>query len=64
MTVTSEINPMPIVDDWAVLSDGSIAIVRGQDYHVDFLNADGTIAIGDQDPVRLAALDATKTRSP
>jgi hypothetical protein len=24
-------NPLPIVDEWAVMSDGSIAIVRGQD---------------------------------
>jgi hypothetical protein len=44
MTMTSELNPMPIVDDWAVLSNGSIAIVRGQDYHVDILKADGTLA--------------------
>jgi hypothetical protein len=44
MTATSELNPMPIVDDWAVLSNGSVAIVRGQDYHVDILKADGTLA--------------------
>jgi len=44
MTATSELNPMPIVDDWAVLSTGSIAIVRGQDYHVDILKGDGTVA--------------------
>jgi hypothetical protein len=42
ISVTSEMNPMPIVDDWAVLSDGSIAIVRGRDYHVDWINADGS----------------------
>lgn len=40
--MTSELNPLPVVDEWAVLSDGSIAFVRGRDYHVDFLNADGT----------------------
>ncbi|HEU4720052.1 MAG TPA: hypothetical protein VFS59_01710 [Gemmatimonadaceae bacterium] len=33
-------NPMPEVDDWAVLHDGTIAIVR-KDYHVDFVDADG-----------------------
>jgi len=43
-TMTSELNPMPIVDEWAVLSNGSIAIVRGQDYHVDILKSDGTLA--------------------
>ncbi len=42
VTMTSELNPMPIVDEWAVLSNGSIAIVRGQDYHVEILHADGT----------------------
>ena len=42
MSISSESNPMPIVDDWAVLSDGSIAIVRGRDYHVDWVNADGS----------------------
>lgn len=41
-SVTSETNPLPTVDDWAVLSDGTLAIVRGQDYHVDFVRADGT----------------------
>jgi len=42
MTVTTEINPLQTVDDWAVLADGSIALVRGQDYHVDFIRADGS----------------------
>ena len=42
MRFTSEVNPLPVVDDWAVLSDGSVAFIRGQDYHVDFVNADGT----------------------
>ena len=35
-------NPLPTVDDWAVTSDGAIAIVRGRDYHVDWVNADGS----------------------
>ncbi len=43
MSVTMEMNPLPIVDDWAVLSDGSIAIVRGRDYHIDWINPDGTL---------------------
>jgi hypothetical protein len=38
--VTSVVNPMPVSDDWAVLSDGTIAIVRGRDYRVDFIGAD------------------------
>lgn len=42
MSVTTEINPLQTVDDWAVLADGSIALIRGQDYHVDFIRADGS----------------------
>ena len=33
--------PLATIDDWAVLSDGTIAIVRGNDYKVDFLLPDG-----------------------
>jgi hypothetical protein len=42
MRITTQINPLPVVDDWAVLADGSVAFVRGHDYHLDFVNADGT----------------------
>jgi hypothetical protein len=38
---SSQVNPLPVVDDWAVLSNGSLAVVRGQDYHVDIFGADG-----------------------
>jgi hypothetical protein len=37
-----EVNPMATGDEWAMLSDGSIAIVRWQDYHIDWIDADGT----------------------
>ena len=39
LKVTPDI--LPLVDDWAVCADGSIAIVRGRDYHVDWIGADG-----------------------
>ncbi|MFI5229221.1 MAG: hypothetical protein ACHQWU_09145, partial [Gemmatimonadales bacterium] len=42
-TATSEINPMPLLDDWAVMSDGTVAVVRGQDFHIDWVNADGSM---------------------
>lgn len=41
ITMSSQVNPLPVVDDWAVLADGSVAVVRGQDYHVDIFGADG-----------------------
>jgi len=42
ISITSLINPLPTVDDWTVTSDGAVAFVRGKDYHVDFVNPDGT----------------------
>ena len=39
--MTSEINPLPVVDEWAVTSDGSVALVRGRDYHIDWVGPDG-----------------------
>jgi len=41
ISVTSMVNPLPTVDDWVVTSDGRVAFVRGKDYHVDFVGADG-----------------------
>ena len=35
------VTPLPIVDAWALLPDGRIAVVRGADYHVDWLMLDG-----------------------
>ena len=40
--IQTQTNPLPVIDEWAGLPDGSIAFVRGHDYHVDYLNADGT----------------------
>lgn len=44
MTRTSLINALVAVDDWTMTSDGSIAIVRGHDYHVDWIRLDGSRA--------------------
>ena len=42
-TWTTTLNPsMPVIDEWCVLSDGTVALVRGRDYHVDWIDADGT----------------------
>ncbi|MFN2567399.1 MAG: hypothetical protein ABR499_20575 [Gemmatimonadaceae bacterium] len=42
MSMSMTLNPLPVVDEWAILADGSIAFVRGRDYHVDWVNPDGT----------------------
>jgi hypothetical protein len=41
-TTTYRMNPAAVVDAWAVLSDGTMAIVRGQDYHIDWMRPDGS----------------------
>jgi len=62
--------PLSVVDDWALLADGSIAIVRGRDYRIDRVALDGsplTSALLPFSPVRLTAeqkatiIDSTKT---
>ncbi|MFN8581512.1 MAG: hypothetical protein U0163_11115 [Gemmatimonadaceae bacterium] len=69
MRMSSIIDPLPITDDWAVLSDGSIAVVRGQDYHVDWVRPDGSRSSSARIPFqwrhlsdsdKVAFLDSTK----
>jgi len=36
------VNPFPMADEWAMLSDGTVAIVRAHDYHIDWIDLDGT----------------------
>jgi hypothetical protein len=42
ISVNIEVNPLPIVDEWAVMPNGDIAFVRGRDYHVDWVDASGS----------------------
>jgi hypothetical protein len=35
--IETTIIPLALIDDWAMLRDGTIAVVRGRDYHVDWL---------------------------
>jgi hypothetical protein len=48
--VTSIVQPVPTEDSWSVLSDGTIAFVRGRDYHVDWILPDGTSSATDKLP--------------
>ncbi len=41
---TTFVNPFIPGDEWALLSDGTVAIVRGHDYHVDWIAPDGTVS--------------------
>ena len=42
ITLRMLLNPFPMSDEWAILSDGTIAIVRVHDYHIDWIDPDGT----------------------
>jgi hypothetical protein len=42
--VVSAVNPLPQGDDWALLPDGTIALVRTRDFHVDWLGSDGKVS--------------------
>ena len=70
MSVSMMMNPMPVVDDWTLLPDGTLAVLRGADYHLDWLAPDGTrtstakIPFDWQrlsDEAKVAFLDSAKT---
>jgi hypothetical protein len=67
--VSPIIHPLPQVDDWAVLSDGSVAVVRGLDYHVDWTRPNGDTSSSERipfewrhlnDSAKAAFLDSTR----
>jgi hypothetical protein len=37
------VDPLPVTDEWTLLPDGTIAIVRTQDYHIDWVGSDGKV---------------------
>jgi hypothetical protein len=39
--IVSNVNPLPQGDDWAILPDGTIALVRGRDFHIDWVGPQG-----------------------
>ena len=68
-SVTVTTNPLPEVDDWAVLRDGTVAVLRGRDFRVDLFGADGPRATGVRvphewqrldDDAKVAFLDSTR----
>lgn len=46
----SRVNPLPQGDDWVLLSDGTVAVVRVLDYHIDYYSADGKHVASDKLP--------------
>ncbi len=43
LRVVERTNPMPVVDDWALMPDGRVAVVRGADFHIDWIDMDGRV---------------------
>ena len=48
--LTIKINPLPQADDWALLADGTVAVMRVLDYHVDYYRPDGSHVASDKLP--------------
>jgi hypothetical protein len=42
ITMHMKMNPFNMADEWSLLSDGTVAIVRVHDYHIDWVDPDGT----------------------
>lgn len=69
ITAQSVINPMPVVDAWTLLADGTVAVVRGKDFHIDWYHPDGTHSSSPKipfdwerltDSLKTVVLDSTK----
>ncbi len=43
-------DPLPVVDDWVVLPNGSLALVRGRDFHIDWIDQNGKRSSGGRIP--------------
>jgi hypothetical protein len=43
VNIMPTINPLPVIDDWGILPDGTVAMVRGKDYHIDWITPEKTI---------------------
>lgn len=57
ISLEQTLNPLPIADDWAVLADGRLAVVRAIDYRVDYLEKDGTWTSSPKQPYGWLRLD-------
>jgi len=63
------VNPLPMADDWTVLRDGTLAVVRAHDYHIDWIAPDGTrsatppiehVWVRMTDSAKVAAVDSVR----
>ncbi|HEY2824224.1 MAG TPA: hypothetical protein VGI83_01635 [Gemmatimonadales bacterium] len=54
--------PFQIVDDWTVLPGGGLAVVRGRDYHIEWMSPDGHWTSTPRTPFTWQHLDDTEKR--
>jgi len=61
MKMSMVVDPFPTIDDWALLPDGTLAIIRGGDYHIDWIAPDGKKTSSPPMPyVRVPLTDSVK----
>lgn len=51
------VNPMAVVDLWALMPDGRVAIVRGRDYHIEWCGEAGSCSATEKIPYHWERLD-------
>jgi hypothetical protein len=59
MTISPTINPLPVIDDWGILADGTVAVVRGRDYHIDWIAPDKSVTSSTKIPFEWERLSDT-----
>lgn len=62
-SIVTTYDPLPVVDDWTVMRDGTIAVVRGRDYHIDWLSADGKWSASPKLPFDWQKLDDARKQA-
>lgn len=69
VTLSPVVNPLANIDDWTVLPDGTIAVLRGQDYHIEWYGNNGARSVSAKMPFdwkritdeeKVAIVDSTK----
>jgi len=51
VTMHMTVNPFMMSDEWAMLSDGTVAIVRVHDYHIDWIDTNGKMTSSPKLPI-------------
>ena len=67
--VMPTVNPLPVIDDWGILPDGTVALIRGSDYHIDWITPEKSVTSSAKipfewerlsDEAKVAYIDSTR----